>query len=139
VKVPQAVRPKAASSNPRRSPPEASVQRTVLDEQTGSIEFEPPKSPLGASRAEEERPVTGRAALANALRDVTFPATKQKLTQTIGDRVIEFRRGQPIRMGEALARAAPAEFASLLEAARAIHRGLDERRGERRQPLPADG
>jgi len=115
------------------------VQRTVLDEQTGSIEFEAPKPPLERSQAPQDRAPVGRAALADALRDVKFPATKQQLTQRIGDRTVEFRRGQPIRMRDVLARAAPAEFASLLDAARELHRGLDERQRERRQPMAAEG
>jgi hypothetical protein len=115
------------------------VQRTVLDEQTGSIEFEPPHAAVQSTEAQQERSLSGRAALADALRDVKFPATKQQLVKSIGERTVEFRRGQPIRMREALARAAPAEFASLLDAAREIHRGLDERRSERRAPMPAEG
>ena len=115
------------------------MQRTVLDEQTGSIEFEPPKPAVGSPLAAQERAPTGRAALADALRDVKFPATKQQLVQSIGERTVEFRRGQPLRMRDALARAAPTEFASLLDAARELHRGLDERRAERRAPMPAEG
>jgi hypothetical protein len=112
------------------------VQRTVLDEQTGSIEFEPARPSLTNSSS-EERGMSGRAALAQALRDVSFPATKQNLIRSVGDRTVEFRRGQPIRMKDALERAEPTEFLSLLDAAREIHRALDERRQDRREAPPA--
>jgi hypothetical protein len=106
------------------------VERTVLDEQTGSIEFEPAKPNLTHGAAAE--PVGGRAALAHALRDVCFPASKQELIRSVGHRTIEFRRGQPIRMKDALERTGHAEFASLLDAAGEIHRALDERRPDDR-------
>jgi hypothetical protein len=113
------------------------VQRTVLDEQTGTIEFEPPKPNLTGG-AGHERTAAGRAALAEALRDVRFPAKKQDLISSLGERTIEFRRGQPIRLRDALERTARAEFSSLLDAASEIHRALDQRRQERRSGADGD-
>ena len=106
------------------------MERTVLDEKTGSIEFEPAKPNLTAGAGTE--PVGGRAALAHALRDVCFPVSKQELIRSVGNRSVEFRRGQPIRMKDALERTGPTEFATLLDAAGEIHRALDERKRERR-------
>jgi hypothetical protein len=106
------------------------VQRTVLDEQTGSIEFEPAKPEL--KRTGSER-LYGRPAIADAMRDVCFPVNKRELIRLIGDRVVEFRRGQPVRMKDAVEKTALGEFASLLEAAHEVHRVLDERKSERRQ------
>jgi hypothetical protein len=106
------------------------VERTVLDEQTGSIEFEPTRPNLTGGAGPE--PVNGRAALAHALRDVCFPVSKQELIRSVGNRTIEFRRGQPIRMKDALDRTSHSEFVSLLDAAGEIHRALDERKHERR-------
>lgn len=106
------------------------MERTVLDEQTGSIEFEPAKPNLSAGARPEA--TSGRAALANALRDVCFPVRKQDLIRSVGNRTVEFRRGQPIRMRDALERTAHTEFASLLDATGEIHRALDERKHDRR-------
>ncbi|HEY3595677.1 MAG TPA: hypothetical protein VGL13_17440 [Polyangiaceae bacterium] len=110
------------------------TQRTVLDEQTGSIEFEPRSNNVTAPSGDHG--MSGRAALADALRDVKFPAKREELLRSIGDRVVEFRRGQPIHMKDALERSQMNEYSSLLDAARELHRVLDERHRERREEPP---
>jgi hypothetical protein len=79
---------------------------------------------------------TGMNAIVAALARFAFPIEHQELVRCGGELAFEFRKGQPVRLRDALELLPPRRYERPEEAASAIHGALDERRGADRRVAP---
>lgn len=68
----------------------------------------------------------GIAAITQALHGLDFPATKDDLLRHVGDREVEYRKGQPVRLRQIIEDAPADEFPSIAQVVQAVSDALHE-------------